>query len=72
MESGDLSGAATFSDSHPEDDSQAWELLGEQVGALVSAWEEGGEPPKLADFLPDQRPTIRRLALAELIKVDLE
>jgi serine/threonine protein kinase len=50
----------------------AWNLLSERVEALVTAWETANEPPRLADFLPANPPNLRRLALVELIKVDLE
>ena len=50
---------------------QTWDLLAERVDALVTAW-EGGAPPALGSFLPDEAPTVRRLILIELIKADLE
>ncbi|MFE3546624.1 protein kinase [Nocardia sp. NPDC059177] len=41
------------------------------VDAFYSAWSRtAGEPPELADFLPDAQ-TLRRQALHELIRVDL-
>ena len=51
--------------------SQAWGVVSERVGAFVDAWDAGGEPPRLADFLPEGEPELRRLTLVELIKVDL-
>ena len=51
--------------------SQAWNIVSERVGAFVDAWDAGGEPPRLADFLPAGEPELRRLTLVELIKVDL-
>lgn len=50
----------------------AWNLLSERVEALVTAWEESLEPPRLAEFLPAESGPLRHLALVELIKVDLE
>ena len=51
--------------------SQAWNVVSERVGAFVDAWDAAGEPPRLADFLPEGEPELRRLTLVELIKVDL-
>src|SRR5262245_11899314 len=48
-----------------------WDLLAERVDALVNAW-EGGAPPALGSFLPDEAAGVRRLILIELIKADLE
>lgn len=61
----------------PENASQAWDLLSEQVEALVQAWEEveksgSQQLPDLGQFLPPGPHALRRLALIELIKVDLE
>ena len=50
----------------------AWNLLSERVEALVAAWEAGGEPPELAEFLPAAPSALRHMALVELIKVDME
>lgn len=47
-------------------------MLGERVDALVEAWELGGPPPRLADYVPNLSTKYQRLVLAELIKVDLE
>jgi len=51
--------------------SLAWNVVSERVGAFVDAWDAGGDPPRLAEFLPDGAPELRRLTLIELIKVDL-
>jgi len=61
-----------YGDAGPGDSSHAWEVLSNCVETLVAAWESGGGAPRLADFLPEDAPKIRRLALVELIKVDLE
>ncbi len=54
------------------DDSQrVWDLLCRQTDALVEAWNSGSEPA-LEQFLPDAAPTLRRMVLNELVKVDLE
>jgi serine/threonine protein kinase len=53
-------------------DGQARELLTERVAALRRAWEAGGDPPQLAEFVPAEPPELRRLILVELVKVDLE
>lgn len=48
-----------------------WDELARRIEAFLSAWEEG-VPPPLAAHLPAEPPQLRRLALVELIKVDLE
>ncbi len=54
------------------DPSQVWERLSEHIDRFVAAWQQSGDPPAVADFAPPQPPGFRRLALVELIKVDLE
>ena len=51
---------------------QAWDLLSERVDAFINRWEANRQPPPLAEFLPEGPPPLRRMALVELIKVDLE
>ena len=46
-------------------------LLEDALERFIDCWAEAGEPPLLADFLPEE-PAARRLTLIELIKVDLE
>jgi serine/threonine protein kinase len=53
-----------------ESSSEAWNDVCALVESFVQAWQRGEAPPDLNAFLPD-RPW-RRLALIELIKVDLE
>lgn len=50
--------------------SQVYAQLGELADRFIQAWEVQGQP-ELADFVPDAGP-VRRLALVELIKIDLE
>ena len=50
----------------------AWERLGAEVDALCRAWSGDQLPPNLASFLPPDQDALRKLLLAELIKVDLE
>ncbi|MFJ4656421.1 serine/threonine-protein kinase [Nocardia sp. NPDC088792] len=40
------------------------------VTAFTAAWDAGGSPPRIADFLPDAT-TLRLTALIELIRVDM-
>ncbi|MTE11974.1 serine/threonine-protein kinase [Nocardia aurantiaca] len=56
-------------DSGAVDETRA--LLASVLARFQAAWESAGAPPNLAEFLP-HRPESRRLALIELIKVDLE
>ncbi|MBX7166326.1 MAG: serine/threonine protein kinase [Pirellulales bacterium] len=56
-----------------DDSSRVWDLLAGRIETLVEQWESGAEPPLLADLLEARDPpNFRRLALIELIKVDLE
>src|SRR5262249_12944078 len=43
-----------------------------RVESFIKAWEGGGAPPELRDFLPADPPAVRRMTLIELLKVDLE
>ena len=54
------------------DASVIWQQLSDQINALIAAWEDGGEPPNLAEFVPASPPALRRLTLLEAVKVDLE
>ena len=49
-----------------------WTVLSGRVESFVNAWEQGGEPPVLGDYLPADPLPVRRMTLVELIKVDLE
>ncbi|HEV7221494.1 MAG TPA: serine/threonine-protein kinase, partial [Pirellulales bacterium] len=51
--------------------SEAWSIVTERVAAFVAAWDAGGEPPSIGDFLPANSPELRRLTLIELVKADL-
>ncbi len=46
------------------------DVLAGLLDAFVAAWEGAGTPPEIGPFLPEAG-EIRRLALVELIKVDL-
>ncbi len=52
--------------------SQLWNELTRRVELLIDAWQRGGSPPEFEPLLPNAPPTLRRLALVEFIKVDLE
>ncbi len=54
------------------DPSLVWERLSDHVDRFVDAWQDAGEPPSVGQFAPERPPGFRRLALVELIKVDLE
>ncbi|MEX0714591.1 MAG: serine/threonine-protein kinase [Pirellulales bacterium] len=70
---GDRAGGEAFEGDPADfgDVSRAWDVVSGQVEALVTAWDTGEEPPTLAEFLPAGSAAIQRLALIELIKVDL-
>jgi serine/threonine protein kinase len=59
-------------DPSPEDTTRLWHDLAGCVEAFVAAWDAAAEPPELAAFLPAGPAALRRLALVELVKVDLE
>ncbi|MCC7083809.1 MAG: serine/threonine protein kinase [Pirellulales bacterium] len=50
----------------------AWNDLAERADALIEAWQGDHLPPNLADYLPAEPPLLRRMALNEFIKIDLE
>src|SRR5688572_7827292 len=56
----------------PDNATKAWDLLSERVDAFITRWETEKSPPPLDEFLPASPPALRRMALVELIKVDLE
>ncbi len=49
----------------------AWDDLAKRLEQFIETW-EGGREPTLAEFLPREPPSHRRLVLIELVKVDLE
>jgi eukaryotic-like serine/threonine-protein kinase len=55
-----------------DDGLATWDILSQRLEALIARWDEGSDPPSLAEFVPASPPTLRRLVLSELIKVDLE
>jgi serine/threonine protein kinase len=50
---------------------QIWDALADRIEAFVTAW-ESGDPPRLAEHVPEGPRVVRKLALFEMIKVDLE
>ncbi len=54
------------------DSALVWEQLTERLDALIAAWQAGGDPPELAEFLPEGPAAVRRMTLVEAIKIDLE
>jgi serine/threonine protein kinase len=49
-----------------------WDQLTLCVEAFSEVWKSASAPPDLAQYVPTSPPTLRRLALVELVKVDLE
>jgi serine/threonine protein kinase len=49
-----------------------WQAVSDCVENFVNAWESADQPPEIAAFAAGRDPGLRRLALVELIKVDLE
>lgn len=63
-----VSGATVASDRRPDDSRGSG--VAEVVARFAEAWRADDEPPDLRAYLPDS-PAMRRVALIELIKVDL-
>jgi hypothetical protein len=55
----------------PDPTTRIWDAVGRHLEAFAQAWEAGGLP-ELAGFLPADPPGVRRLALVELVKLDLD
>lgn len=51
---------------------QTWHVLQEHLDAYLSNRDRDGRPPTLSRFLPEEPPSLRRLVLIELIKIDLD
>ncbi len=54
------------------DSDQDWTVLAGHVGEFCEAWEASETLPILGDFAPHEACALRRLALIELVKIDLE
>ncbi|HKA06948.1 MAG TPA: serine/threonine-protein kinase [Gemmataceae bacterium] len=54
-----------------DDGHATWDVLSERLETLIRRW-DAGEVPRLAEFVPDGAPALRRLILTELIKVDVD
>ncbi len=72
----DRKDASTLSGSHSRvssfgESERTLDVLTRHLEMFLNAWESADEPPLLADFVPEEE-ECRRLALAELIKIDLE
>jgi serine/threonine protein kinase len=55
-----------------EEGRTTWNMVSGQMDALFRRWKSAESPPRLEEFLPVGSPSLRRLALAELIKVDMD
>jgi serine/threonine protein kinase len=55
----------------PLDTVYTWEIVSKCLEEFARAWEHGAVPPDLGACLPAGPPVIRRLALVEMIKLDL-
>jgi eukaryotic-like serine/threonine-protein kinase len=49
-----------------------WDALTRHLDRFAEAWDSAASPPDLRAHLPDSPPVLRRLALVEFIKLDLE
>ncbi|HKB06148.1 MAG TPA: serine/threonine-protein kinase [Gemmataceae bacterium] len=51
---------------------RVWVRVSEHLEAFARAWDSAADPPDPAAFLPADMPEARRLALIEIIKLDLD
>ena len=51
---------------------QVWDTIAKTIEAFLVACDTDASLPPIADFVPDAPQAVRRLALVELLKVDLE
>ena len=58
--------------SRAADDSAVWSVVEMQLDAFFQKWEAAPPPPSIETFVADYQNDVRRLVLAELVKVDLE
>lgn len=54
-----------------DETAHVWSILAGQLQSFLAAWAEGKSPPSVADFLPLEPQSLRRMTLVELIKADL-
>jgi serine/threonine protein kinase len=47
-------------------------LVSSRLDGFARKWEAEGSPPRLAEYIPNEPPAVRRIVLIELIKVDLD
>ena len=65
--------AASPEESVKLDDADVtWDVLATHLEVFLQCWESGSQPPSLADHLPPGTSPVRRMVLAELVKIDLE
>lgn len=72
LQLGRTAAPASFPHEVTFDNAQAtWDVLARHLESFLTAWEQSPLPP-IAEHLPAGPPVLRRLALVELIKVDIE
>ncbi|MDB5335198.1 MAG: pknB 29 [Planctomycetaceae bacterium] len=68
-----MTSSQTLSGGLPFDETaHVWSILASQLESFLAAWESGAAPPSVADFLPAEPLSLRRMTLVELIKADLK
>ena len=67
-----MENAQPFVEMGPEAATRVWDDLTDRLDAFLAAWQGSESAPDLGSFLPTEPATLRRMALEELIKVDLE
>ena len=55
-----------------DNDERLWALIESALESFTEAWEQSSIPPLLAELAPQGPPAARRLALVEMVKVDME
>ena len=51
---------------------ESWDRLAEIIDGFCRQWDADERSPGLDDFLPDDNPALRAVAIMELVKVDME
>ncbi|HVC98321.1 MAG TPA: serine/threonine-protein kinase [Pirellulales bacterium] len=67
-----LTDPAALSRGNDDPPTVVWRQLAQCLEVFAAAWDHADEPPELGAYLPVSPPSLRWLALVELVKVDLE
>ena len=51
---------------------ETWDFISQCLDEFLSAWGDSANPPQFDKYLPREPAWLRQLALAELVKIDME